>query len=34
MASVNLNIGDELIERIAERAAELVAGGQTRGSGR
>jgi hypothetical protein len=25
MAGVNLNIGDELVERIAERAAELVA---------
>lgn len=33
MAGVTLDIGDELVERIAERAAELVAGRQDEAAG-
>lgn len=33
MAGINLNIGDELVERIAERAAELIAQRQKEAAG-
>jgi hypothetical protein len=33
MTAMQLELGDEMIERIAERAAELIAGGQKAGDG-